>query len=55
MQGTTDIKEGTNILRYYTHTYTHTHTHTHTFIYIFFFGKSEIATHSIVNVNDFLL
>ena len=52
MQGTTDIKEGTNILRYYTHTYTHTHTH----IYIyFFFGKSEIATHSIVNVNDFLL
>ena len=51
MQGTTDIKEGTNILRYYTHTYTHTHT----YIYIFFFGKSEIATHSIVNVNDFLL
>ena len=58
MQGTTDIKEGTNILRYYTHTYTHTHTHTHTPIYIyifFFFGKLEIATHSIVNVNDFLL
>ena len=51
MQGTTDIKEGTNILRYYTHTYTHTHT----YIYIYFFGKSEIATHSIVNVNDFLL
>ena len=52
MQGTTDIKEGTNILRYYTHTYTHTQI----YIYIYiFFGKLEIATHSIVNVNDFLL
>ena len=59
MQGTTDIKEGTNILRYYTHIHTHTHTHTHThlyiYIYFFFFGKLEIATHSIVNVNVFLL
>ena len=53
MQGTTDIKEGTNILRYYTHT--HTHTHIYIYIYFFFFGKLEIATHSIVNVNDFLL
>ena len=50
MQGTTDIKEGTNILSYYTHA----HTHTHIYIYIFF-GKLEIATHSIVNVNVFLL
>ena len=35
MQGTTDIKEGTNILRYYTHTYTHTEI----YIYIYFFWK----------------
>ena len=35
MQGTTDIKEGTNILRYYTHTYTHTQI----YIYIYIFWK----------------